>query len=171
MRTQDQVLDTEADSTHSYLLDELDSIEGGNTPTKVIFGSLLDEARHDFVETAKKEIDLVNAGMGRQNKYGMPVTAWTQAETSGRYKVVLKARGGVLSIKGKTYFYLPDREKTCEFIAKVAIAAERGALDKHLNFKQKPKAPQTHNAVMQRIHQQHRAAMAERMGYEGGADQ
>ena len=144
------------DYTNSTSFDffaELTDIDCGtdkkHKAAKPTFESLLDKARYTFIETGKKQIDLILNGSEKRNKYGSEIGTWYEKQKDGRYKIMFKSGTTVLELKpNTTYYMLADAEAACEFIAKAIVSAEMHRFDTYLDIKPVSKPPQHADSLL-----------------------
>lgn len=145
------------DMNHNHLslfFDELNTLEGDKKVKKLneVFESELDEARYNFIQDAKKQIDALQNKSGRLNKYGCEVNAWTEQQRDTRWKTVFKSGTTVLElIDGKTHFFVPTREEACKLIAHAAVCAEKRLFDKYLVVEKKAKKQSKADALVRQV--------------------
>ena len=113
-----------SDNNFSFL-DELDEVEGGESvkgyvPKKV---DPVQSGRTSFNLYAKHLIAHIMSGFSTGKSYG------TQRYPNGRVKLILRNGTKIMTLKGKSYFMLPDAESASKFLAKAILASEAGEFD------------------------------------------
>jgi hypothetical protein len=110
-------------------LDELEQTEGGEVSKNYVprFTDPIEAGRFHFAKNSRIAIDEIKNGT--LNKDGVEAGHWWKKK-DGKYQITFKNGITLMELAPKKTFYiLASVDKACEFIAKAAIAAEKGEFD------------------------------------------